>query len=263
MGRLAPTGPIVRVAVAGKGGAGKTTFSATLARLEARGGREVVAIDGDSNPNLAAALGVEPAVAVSATALPPGLVSRRPGGPALTVGLDDVLDRHGITAPDGVRLVTMGHPDHADEGCLCAAHAVVSGLLGDLGHRPDVLTVVDLEASPEHLSRGTARHADVLVLVVEPYFRSLEAVRRLAALAAELPIRRVGLVANKLRSSADAEAVTEFCGRHRLEHLGEIPWGDAVTAADGAALPLLDAAPDDPVVAAVAAVGARLRAGSA
>ncbi len=245
--------------MAGKGGAGKTTFSATLARLEARRGRVVVAIDGDSNPNLAAALGVPPAVAASAAALPPALVSRRRGGPGLTVGLDEVLDRHGITAPDGVRLVTMGHPDHADEGCLCAAHAVVSALLGDLGDRPDILAVVDLEASPEHLSRGTARHADVLVLVAEPYFRSLEAVRRLAALAAELPIPQVGLIANKVRSCADAEAVSEFCGRHGLEHLGEIPWGDAVTAADGAALPLLDTTPDDPVVAAVAAVGARLR----
>ncbi len=252
----------MRVAVAGKGGAGKTTFSATLARLEARRGCDVVAVDADSNPNLAVALGVPAKAAAVASALPPALVSRRPGGPALTDGLDEVVRRHGITAPDGVRLMTMGHPDHADEGCLCAAHAVVSALLGDLGERPEVLVVVDLEASPEHLSRGTTRHADVLVLVAEPYYRSLETVRRLATLASELPIPRIGVVANKVRSPADGEAVLEFCGRHDIEHLGEIPWGDAVTTADGAARSLLDAAPDDPVVAAVAAVAARLRNGS-
>ena len=59
------------------------------------------------------------------------------------------------------------------------------------------ITILDLEASPEHLSRGTARHADVLLLVAEPYFRSLEAVRLQAGLAAETAIGRVAVVANK------------------------------------------------------------------
>ncbi|MDP9020304.1 MAG: AAA family ATPase [Actinomycetota bacterium] len=242
----------MRIALAGKGGAGKTTISATLARLLARGGNPVVAIDGDSNPNLAIALGIDPTATAGAPGLPSSLVSRRlVGGPSLTMDVEDVVDRHGIVGPDGVRLLLMGEPGHASEGCLCSAHATVSAVLGDLGERPETITLVDMEASPEHMSRGTTRHADLLVMVTEPYYRSLEAVRRIAALADELPIPRVGVVANKVRSVGDAKAVLEFCDRHQLEPLGEVPWSDEVVEADLARVPLLDAAPDGSAVAGI------------
>lgn len=249
----------MRIALAGKGGAGKTTIAATLARLLARDGAQVVAIDADSNPNLRTALGVEPGLPAAAGFLPASLVSRRLNGLALTAPVDEVLGTHGVAGPDGVRLVCMGAPGHADEGCLCLAHATVSALLSDLGGAPDTVAVVDLEASPEHLSRGTTRHADVLLLVTEPYFRSLETVRRLAVLAAELPIKTVAVVANKVRSPAEAQGVAEFCERHDLSYLGEVPWSDDVLRADQAARPLLDTAPEGPTVAAIADLPARLR----
>ena len=250
----------MRISLAGKGGAGKTTISATLARLLARGGSPVVAIDGDSNPNLALALGIPRDQSAGAPFLPTSLVSRRlVGGPSLTVPVEEVVERHGIASPDGVRLVLMGEPGHSSEGCLCSAHAVVSALLGDLGERPRTMTLVDMEASPEHMSRGTTRHADMLVLVTEPYYRSLEAVRRIARLAEELPIPRVGLVANKVRSGADAKAVAEFCDRHGLVQLGEIPWSEEVVQADLAGIPLLDAAPDGPAVTAISRIADELR----
>ncbi len=251
----------MRVAIAGKGGAGKTTISATLARLLARSA-PVVAIDADSNPNLAAALGAPSATAEAV--LPPSLVSRRLDGPALTQDVAAVLDRHALAAPDGVRVVLMGMPAHADEGCLCSAHATVSALLADLGNRPEVFTIVDMEASPEHLSRGTTRHADMVLLVTEPYYRSLETVRRLAQLAAELPIPRVAVVANKVRNQQDADAVSEFCARHGLELVAQVPRRDAVIDADTAGVALLDSARQGnadaaEVVAAVAALAAQLQ----
>jgi CO dehydrogenase maturation factor len=247
----------VRIAVAGKGGAGKTTTSATLARLAARRGADVVAVDADANPNLAPALGVGPDAAAQLCAIPPSLVSRRRGGPGLLSPVDDVLDRYAVVAPDGVRLLGMGAPQHADEGCLCSAHAVVSSLLEDLAdeHR---LVVVDMEASPEHLSRGTVRHVDVVCLVAEPYYRSLETVRRMAALVAELPVEHVVVVANKIRSAADEAAIREFCVRHGFALAGVVPWSDEVVAADAARVPLVDWAPADAVVAAVAALAAEL-----
>lgn len=249
----------MRLALAGKGGAGKTTISATLARLTARRGVPVVAIDADSNPNLSVALGLDPAQGEAMTSLPVTIVSRRlDGGPALTVPVDQVVADHSVVAPDGVRLMRMGMPGHAGEGCMCSAHATVSALLHDLGREPGTLTLVDLEASPEHLSRGTAGLADVLVLVAEPYYRSLEAVGRLAALAAELPIGQVAVVVNKVRSPADAEAVGLFCDRHHLERLGQVPWSEEVVEADRAATPLLDAFPDGPVAAAVGELADRL-----
>lgn len=248
----------MRIALAGKGGAGKTTISATLARLQARDGAQVVAVDADSNPNLGTALGIDPALLATAGSLPVSLVSRRLHGLALTAPIDEVLRLHGLEGPDGVHVVGMGAPGHADEGCLCSAHATVSALLSDLEAAPDTVAVVDMEASPEHLSRGTARHADVLLLVTEPYFRSLEAVRRLADLATELPIETVAVVVNKVRSAAEADAVAEFCCRHGLTRLGEVPWSEDVTRADQAARPLLDTAPDGAAVAAIAELRTRL-----
>lgn len=252
----------MRIGVAGKGGAGKTTIAATLARVEARRGDPVIAVDADSNPNLAAALGIRDGAAAAARPLPTSLVARRLRGPALTVPVEEILDGHATPGPDGVRLLLMGMPAHAEEGCLCAAHATVSALLGDLGDRPDIMTVVDMEASPEHLSRGTTRHADVLLLVAEPYYRSLETIRRLAALAAELPIPRVAVVANKVRSAAEAEAMMEFCQRHQLELVAEVPWNDEVVEADRAGVPLLDAAPHGSTIAAISQLASRLRAGA-
>lgn len=247
----------MRIAVAGKGGAGKTTLSATLARLAARAGSAVVALDADANPNLAPALGMSAAAAAGLRPMPPALVSRRRGGPGLTEPVGGVLDRHSLFAPDGVRLLTMGAPAHAEEGCLCSAHAVVAGLLEDLGG-PDRTVVVDMEASPEHLSRGTVRHVDVVLLVAEPYYRSLETVRRLAALVAELPVPRTVVVANKIRSASDGEAVGEFCERHRLTLCASVPWSDAVTGADAAGVPVVDWPPAAPVVEAVAVLATRL-----
>ncbi len=239
----------MRIAVAGKGGAGKTTICATAARLLARSGQRVVAIDGDTNPNLHSAIGVDSQAALSS--LPTSLVSRRFEGPRLTASIDEVLRWHAIAAPDGVRLVRMGMPQHADEGCMCSAHATVSALLADLGVAPGTVTLLDLEASPEHLSRGTARHCDVLLLVAEPYYRSLEAAKLQASLAAETSIERVAVVANKCRQPSDAAAIEEYCERHGLELVGVLPWSEAVLAADARSRPLLDHAPDDAMVAAL------------
>ncbi len=242
----------MRVAIAGKGGAGKTTFAAATARLLARSGAEVVAIDADTNPNLAAALGFDLDHVASVPILPTTIVSRRlDGSAALRVPLDSVLHDHSTIGPDGVRLIRMGMPEHAQEGCLCSAHAAGSALLADLGSRPETWTIMDLEASPEHLSRGTARHADVLILVAEPYFRSLEAVRLQARLAAELDGVVIGAIANKLRTPGDAEAVSEFVGALGIPLWGSVPWSDDVTHADTVRMSLIDVAPDGAAVAGI------------
>lgn len=242
----------MRIAFAGKGGAGKTTITAGVARTLAGRGHPVVAVDADSNPNLGVALGIDPGAAPQT--LSPSLVSRKLGGPGLIDPVEDVVSRFGLLAPHGIRMLTMGMPGHAGEGCLCSAHATVSAVLGDLGEHDDIVTLVDFEASPEHLSRGTARHADVLVLVAEPYYRSLETVRRMAALATELPIPDVVVLANKIRSDDDRDAVLQFCERHDLRWLADLPWSDDVTSADRDRVSLVDAAPAGAVVGALETV---------
>lgn len=94
------------------------------------------------------------------------------------------------------------------------------------------VTVADMEAGLEHLSRGTPRHVDTIVAVVEPYFKSLETGRRICDLAAELGVPRVYAVANKVQTQDDGDAIRAFCDRHGLRLLASIPYDQAFVAAD-------------------------------
>ncbi len=242
----------MRVAIAGKGGSGKTTISGTVARLLSRRGRRVVAIDGDTNPNLAEKLGVQSNGNPEIVALPSDLLVRRedPEGNAFTelgVPVEEVIARYGISAPDGVQLLVMGQVEHAGKGCKCRAHAIARNVIGELlafsNGQGDV--VVDMEAGLEHLSRGTTKHVDVLLAVAEPYYRSLETARRACELATELGIGRVAVVANKVRDEQEAEAIRSYLERHGLPLAAEVPFDEAVMEADRAASGLLDVAGGD------------------
>jgi CO dehydrogenase maturation factor len=118
--------------------------------------------------------------------------------------------------------------------------------------RPADVTILDTEASIEHMTRGTVRTVDAVLLVTEPYYRSLETTGRLAPLARELGIPRVWAVANKLRSARDEEAVREYCERHGIEVVGAVPFDERVTEADNGGVALLDHAPDGSATVAIA-----------
>lgn len=246
----------MRIAIAGKGGSGKTTISGTLARLLGRKGLPVVAIDGDTNPNLAQSLGVTAGSGEELVALPGDLLVKKEDPNAnppseLKIPIDEVLERYGTAAPDGVRLLVMGKVEHAGRGCKCRAHAVARYVIADLLEYAgtDRELVVDMEAGLEHLSRGTTRNVDVLLAVAEPYYRSLETARRVYELAQELGIDEVRMVANKVRGPEESEAIRAYADRHGLELLAEIPHDEAVLHADLAGKPLLDVGgPDSPAV---------------
>lgn len=125
------------------------------------------------------------------------------------------------------------------------------GVVGELGkHRPDDVTILDTEASIEHMTRGTVRTSDAVLLVTEPYFRSLETTGRLAPLARELDIPHVWAIANKVRTASDEAAIREYCTRHGVELLAVVPFDPRVTEADNAGVAVLDHAPDAPAVLA-------------
>ena len=111
----------MRIAIAGKGGTGKTTISGTLARVLARRGREVLAIDADTNPNLAVTIGVPPERAKAMLGLPLDLLERRTledGTTQVVFNADPyaLVDTYGATGPDGVRLIVMGAVGHGGKG---------------------------------------------------------------------------------------------------------------------------------------------------
>lgn len=142
---------------------------------------------------------------------------------------------------------------------MCRAHATVRGLVRHLianGSGPDI--VLDMEAGLEHLSRGTDRHVDVMLAVIEPYFRSLETGRRVAELATELEIGRVWVVANKVRDDEDRDAIREYCADHGLQILSEIPYDRTLVDAERAGQAPIDFDPACPAVAEVRTLAGRL-----
>jgi CO dehydrogenase maturation factor len=111
----------MKVAVAGKGGAGKTTIAGTLARVMADRGHRVVAIDDDSNPNLALTVGVETAAASAFPGIPRDMLEERTGADGTTrlelaVPAEDFIDRFGIPVRDRLTLLVMGQPSHGGSG---------------------------------------------------------------------------------------------------------------------------------------------------
>lgn len=126
------------------------------------------------------------------------------------------------------------------------------------GRDGDRVVVVDMEAGLEHLSRATARHVDSLAAVIEPYFRALETGRRVVDLAGELGIPRIDVVANKVRTDADREAIASFCAGAGLELAAEIPHDESFLSAERARQAPIDHAPDTPGVTAIEAWGREL-----
>jgi CO dehydrogenase maturation factor len=134
----------------------------------------------------------------------------------------------------------------------------VRGVLRGLVAETSRMAIVDLEAGLEHLSRGTARHVDTLLVVGEPYFKSLETAQRSFALARDLGIKAVHMVANKIRTPRDEESVREFAGRHALDIAAVIPFDPAVVEADERGVALVEHRPEAPSVAAIERLADRL-----
>ena len=133
-------------------------------------------------------------------------------------------------------------------------HATVRSVIQVAAASAEDVCILDTEASPEHLSRGTAKYADLMLIVVEPYFKSLETGRRMAALGNDLGLERVALIANKIRDERDLDAVREFAGQHEIEIAGVVPYDESLPGAERARAAPLDFAPDAPAVAAIATI---------
>ncbi len=212
------TGEGHRIVIVGKGGVGKSTLTALLARLLARGGASVLAIDADEQRNLGATLGLD--LDVLAGLVPVSAAGdyveektgARPGegaGGMLRLNPDtaDIVDRLSITGPDGVRLLVMGGVQRAGGGCLCPENALLAAAIAGMRLRHDELVLMDTHAGVEHFGRALARGFDSAIVVVEPTFNATQVGIETARLARELGIGDIHLVINRSRGPADRDRV--------------------------------------------------------
>src|SRR5205085_6683912 len=137
-------------------------------------------------------------------------------------------------------------------------HATVRSVIETASSAAEDVCILDTEASPEHLSRGTAQYAETMLIVVEPYYKSLETGRRMALLGRDLGIPRVALVGNKLCDEREVHAVREFASRHGIELAGLVPFDEGLPESERAEQAPLDFAPDGPAVAAITELGREL-----
>ena len=223
----------MKIAITGKGGVGKTTLAGTLARLLARDGMDVLAIDADPDMNLASALGIEePPLPLTEYE---DMIDERAGGPGgmfkLNPKVDDVVERFGGVGPDGVRMLVMGTVDRGGSGCMCPASSFLRALLRHVVLKESSVVIMDMEAGIEHLGRGTTRGIDLMIVVVEPGARSLETAERIKGLGTDIGVEKFAAVINKA-GEEDLWAVESRLRDMGIPILGTIPYDSSLVRAD-------------------------------
>lgn len=229
----------MKIAVTGKGGVGKTTLTALLARAFAERGFKVLAIDADPSPCLGQALGLpaEALAQLEPIARMDELIYERTGAqPGATGGyfklnprVDDLPERFSIE-DRGIRLLELGAVEMGGAGCICPESAVLRSLVTHVLLRRDEVILLDLYAGVEHLGRATADAVDAMLIVVEPTRRSLGTAAQIKKLAEDLKLARLFLVGSKVASDADRRLIEQ--GSPGLPVLAHLPLDDAVRQAD-------------------------------
>jgi len=251
----------VTIALAGKGGTGKTTVAAMVIRylIEERNGA-VLAIDADPSSNLNMVLGLELEQTVGD--IREDLlteVQSTMGAGALAGGLpsgmskNDYFDYHirmATVEGDGVDLIAMGRPE--GQGCYCAANSVMRTVMDRISVNYSYV-VMDNEAGLEHLSRRTTRDVDILLIVSDPTQRGIVAAQRVAELVDEMDIsvKQRYLVVNRFPGAELPPPLQEAMRAVKAEFLGVVPYDATMAEFEFTGRPLLELDGDSPVYRSV------------
>jgi len=227
----------MKLAVSGKGGVGKTTFSALLIRTLNDQGKRVLAIDADPDANLASALGIPDAEKIVPIAEMKELIFERTEAKPGTVGgffklnpkVDDLPDSLSAKL-DNIKMMRLGGVKKGGSGCICPESTLLRALMLHIVLARDEVVVMDMEAGIEHLGRATASAVDKLIVVVEPGRRSMDTAGHIKKLASEIGLKNIALVGNKIRGEKDEEFLKKHLSDY--EFLGFIRQDEALIEAD-------------------------------
>lgn len=221
----------MKIAVSGKGGVGKTTVSSTLAKLFAASDNKVFAVDADPDACLAAAVGIpdeqiknlKPLVELKE------LVDKKSGGGgaffSLNPDVEDVLNEYSI--PHGnIKFFKMGGIKQGGSACYCRENSFLNALTSGLLWDKESVVILDMGAGIEHLTRGTARSVDVMLVVIEPSKNSVNTAKLVKQLATDLGIQNIKFIGNKIRNAKEKEFIQNNFEEGEL--LGFIPFDDQI-----------------------------------
>lgn len=221
----------MKIAVSGKGGVGKTTVSATLAKLLAASHKNVYAVDADPDACLAAAVGIpdeqirnlKPLVDMKE------LVDQKSAGGgaffSLNPDVDDILEEYSIPLGN-IKFLRMGGIKQGGSACYCRENSFLNALMGGVLWDKESAVILDMGAGIEHLTRGTAQSVDIMLVVIEPSKNSVNTAKLVKQLAADLGIKKIKFIGNKIRN----EKERDFIQKHFEpgEILGFIPFDDDI-----------------------------------
>lgn len=235
------------IALAGKGGTGKTTVAGLLIKyLVNKGKSPILAVDADPNANLNEVLGLEvnDTLGQAREDMKKGKV---PNGMTKDVFISMRMEE-AIAEEDGFDLVVLGQPEGA--GCYCAANSLLSGFLEKLTDNYPFM-VIDNEAGMEHISRLTTKDVNVLLIVSDTSRRGVQAATRIHQLSKELNmgVGKSCLIINQSKGEI-APAVRELAESNGLELAGTIPEDDTIYEFDLNGKPTVTIADDNPAMRA-------------
>ena len=239
----------LRLVVVGKGGAGKSVIAGTMARLLARQGRPVLALDTDTMPGLAVSLGMkapaEPPLLQAVDKAEHGCWKLKKG-----VGPVRAVQRFSTRGPDGLRVLEVGdHPAIDARAVTPSVQAFyqIIHLLPEAKALQGWTMIGDHPAGPRQAVHDWAPYADTLLIVAEPTWKSALTARRLVDVARQRDTMFV-TVASKVRGAADVARVEQVTGEPVA---ATVPADEAVAACDRAGVALVDQAPDSPAARAI------------
>jgi len=226
----------MKLAISGKGGTGKTTLAALLARTLANEGRSVIAADADPDANLASALGLSREQSPEPMSQMKELIRERTEskngyGTYFKINPDvrDLPEKYSRIV-HGIRLLTLGGVSTGGSGCICPESALLKALVTHLLLRPGEVVILDMEAGVEHLGRATAQAVSMMIIVVEPGQRSTQTAQTIRKLAEEIHIPRLAVVVNKVPPGMDLNLITRHLDG--LPLLGALSLDPSIAQAD-------------------------------
>lgn len=237
----------MKIAITGKGGVGKTTFSGTLACILSEK-YKVYAIDADPDMNLASSLGITEKI--TPISKMKELIKERTGaeqgssfGEVFKINpkTSDLPEKLSVNYDEkgNLKIMVMGTVEKGGTGCVCPASVLLKALIRNLILKKDEVVILDMEAGIEHLGRKTAEAVDVMIIVSEASSKSMETVERIKKLAEEIGIKKIVCVLNKISNETEKSFAKENLERIGLEILGCIPYDPEVSVADMKREPLV------------------------